>query len=44
MGDTNSQISFADLAFMSQGIELDPVLKQILGFVQQLQELGSRDN
>src|SRR5437867_980888 len=35
MRDTNSQMSFSDLAFMSQGIELDPVLKQILGFVQQ---------
>jgi len=35
MRDTNFQMSFSDLAFMSQGIELDPVLKQILGFVQQ---------
>src|SRR6266516_1458439 len=35
MRDANSQMSFAELAFTSQGIELDPVLKQILGFVQQ---------
>ncbi len=25
--------SFADLEFLSQGIQLDPVLEQILGFV-----------
>lgn len=27
------QISFADLEFLSQGIQLDPVLEQILEFV-----------
>lgn len=35
MRDTNPQISFADLEFMYQGIQLDPVLKQMLEFVQQ---------
>jgi IS5 family transposase len=29
----NPQISFADLEFLSQGIQLDPVLQQILEFV-----------
>src|SRR5438093_5835890 len=35
MRNTNPQISFADLEFMSQGIQLDPVLNQIVAFVQQ---------
>src|SRR6185295_1917927 len=30
---TDPQISFADLEFLSQGIQLDPVLEQILEFV-----------
>lgn len=35
MRDADSQSTFADLAFMAQGIQLDPVLDQILEFVQQ---------
>jgi IS5 family transposase len=35
MRDTDTQISFADLEFISQGIQMDPVLKQMLEFVQQ---------
>src|SRR3972149_1820160 len=33
MRATDPQITFADLEFMSQGIQLDPVLEQILRFV-----------
>ena len=33
MRDADPQISFADLEFLSQGIQLDPVLEQILEFV-----------
>jgi hypothetical protein len=33
MRATDPQISFADLEFLSQGIQLDPVLEQILQFV-----------
>ena len=33
MRAADPQISFADLEFISQGIHLDPVLEQILGFV-----------
>jgi transposase, IS5 family len=35
MRATDHQITFADLEFQSQGIELDPVLEQILQFVIQ---------
>lgn len=35
MRDTDPQISFADLEFRAQGIQLDPVLEQILQFVKQ---------
>src|SRR5206468_9711209 len=31
----NPQISFADLEFVNQGIEMDPVLKQISAYVAQ---------
>lgn len=35
MRDANAQMDFADLAFTSQGIQLNPVLDQILEFVKQ---------
>jgi IS5 family transposase len=35
MRDSHPQVSFADLEFMTQGIQLDPVLEKILEFVQQ---------
>src|SRR5438046_7487291 len=35
MRDADSQTTFSDLEFMRQGIELDPVLKQILELVKQ---------
>ena len=35
MRDANPQITFADLEFLTQGIQMDPVLQQILEFVQQ---------
>ena len=35
MRDTNSQITFTDLEFMRQGIQMNPELEQILEFVQQ---------
>jgi len=35
MRDSDPQITFADLEFLSQGIQLDPVLEQILRFVVQ---------
>ncbi len=31
----NPQISFADLEFVNQGMEMDPVLKQISAYVAQ---------
>jgi transposase, IS5 family len=34
MRDADPQMTFADLEFMSQGVRLDPVLEQILEFVQ----------
>ena len=35
MRDADAQITFSDLEFMSQGIQLDPVLEHILRFVVQ---------
>lgn len=35
----NPQISFADLEFMSQGVELDPVLARIADFMEEHSEL-----
>lgn len=35
MRDANPQITFADLEFQSQGIQLDPVLEQILNLICQ---------
>jgi len=34
MRDADSQTTFSDLEFMRQGIQLDPVLKQILELVK----------
>src|SRR5437660_2949274 len=39
MRATHSQISFADLEFIRQDIQLDPVLKQISDFIDQHAEL-----
>jgi IS5 family transposase len=39
MRATDPQISFADLEFMSQGIQLDPVLEQISAYIDQHEEL-----
>ena len=35
MRDTDPQITFADLEFNRQGVQLDPALEQILSFVTQ---------
>jgi hypothetical protein len=39
MRDDNPQISFADLELMRQGVEMDPVLKQVSAYVEQHPEL-----
>jgi IS5 family transposase len=39
MRDDNPQISFADLELMRQGVEMDPVLKQVWAYVDQHPEL-----
>ena len=39
MRDEVLQVSFADLELMNQGIEMDPVLKQVSAYVDQHPEL-----